>query len=487
MKNLSILILVLLATMQLQAQNEVDALRYSNLSLGGTARFMATGGAFGALGADISTLHTNPAGIGLYSTSEITISPTLFFGKTESKYNGYSLDDYKSNFNIGNFGMVSVIPASKTGDQPGWKYFQFGVDLVRNNNFHNQISTYGTNTESSLLNAWNLQANGIYASNLNDFNTRLAFDTYLLDSIPGDNKQYVNAAPLDGVSQEQIITTEGYMNEWAFSLGGNYNDKLFLGMTVGLPYLRYSETRNYKEKALSDSLGFNEFKTMRVDDYLETRGKGVNFKFGLIYKPVSFVRIGLAMHTPTNFYQMEDKYRTSVRSSFDNGDNYQADSPNGVYDYKLNTPFRYIGSIAFIIAQQGFISAEYELMDYTQAKLRASFAADFFDANNTIKTIYKSTGILKIGAEYKLENISFRGGYANYGSPYKSEINDGARTSYTFGIGFREGPYMIDFATVLTYAKEDYYLYNSSAGVPLNPVENRTHNQTFVLTLGAKL
>ena len=55
------------------AQNELDALRYSNTGTGGTARSYAMANAFGALGADLSAFHINPAGLGLYRKSEVSI------------------------------------------------------------------------------------------------------------------------------------------------------------------------------------------------------------------------------------------------------------------------------------------------------------------------------------------------------------------------------------------------------------------------------
>ena len=194
--------------------------------------------------------------------------------------------------------------------------------------------------------------------------------------------------------------------------------------------------------------------------------------------------MGLAYHSPTNFYHMSESYNTTVSSFFDNGDNFVSHSPQGLFDYKLTTPQRFIGSLAFIIGTRGFISGEYEAVDYSQSNYRSSFPGDFVDANNTIHAIYRSTGNLRIGAEYKLDNISLRGGYALYGSPYADKINDGARTSYTFGLGFRSDSFFLDLATVLTYASEKYYFYQLENKI--NPVVNKTHNQTYVMTMGIR-
>jgi hypothetical protein len=487
MKKLLIALSILASGYGVMAQNEVDALRYSFLNFGGTARFMSTAGAFGALGADISTLHTNPGGIGLYKSNEVTFSSNLFYGKTESNYAGYSIDDYLSNFNIGSVGMVAVLPAKDRTKPNSFQNFQFGFNMIRNNNFHNQITTMGENTSSSLVDAWNEDANGTPVDYLNEYDTYLAYDTYLLnpDSLSGNQYLYTNAGPIAGVKQMQTIVSEGYMNEWAISLGANFDDKLYFGGTFGFPYLRYYETKSYHEDALSNDLTFDEFKSMSAYDYLDVRGHGFNFKFGIIYKPVEFMRLGFAVHTPTNFYHMEEVYSTSVHSSFDNGDQYSAYSPTGYFDYELTTPMRLIGSAAFVIGKYGFISADYEFVDYATAKFRSSYPEDFYDANNAIKQVYTSTGNLRIGGEFKVDKLSLRGGYAFYGSPFEGNINDGARTSYTFGLGFREGYFFADLAGVLMYADEDYYLYTLESQ-PDPVVKNHMHNQSYTLTFGVK-
>ena len=48
------------------AQNDADLFRFSKHYHGGSARFEAMGGAFGALGADISSAQVNPAGMGRF-------------------------------------------------------------------------------------------------------------------------------------------------------------------------------------------------------------------------------------------------------------------------------------------------------------------------------------------------------------------------------------------------------------------------------------
>ncbi len=470
---------------QLIAQNEVDALRYSNLIFGGTARYTALAGAFGAVGADFSTLSTNPAGIGLFKSSEFAFSPSLYVGKTSAAYNGSTRDDLRYNFNLGHAGLVIAFPTNTAMNTEGWRNIQFGFGINRSQNFNNRILLQGNNNSSSLLDSWVGYANGNFSDQLNGFDTQLAFDTWLLDTITGDPTHYNNAKPASGVIQRKAIQSGGSMNEWVFSLGANYDDRLYIGATLGFPFLKYSETSTYTEMAISPPANITEFEEFNYHSDLATTGSGINFKFGLIFKPVDFILIGAAIHTPTYFYSMQDTYSNKMDSKFINGDTYSATSPKGEFNYKLTTPMKMMGSIAFIIGKSGLISADYEYIDYSEARLRSSNPEDFFNANDAVRNKYTTAGNIHLGAEWKVQQFSLRGGYAVYGSPFKSGINDGKRTALTFGFGLRQNNYFLDFAYALTDSKEDYYLYSATES-QLNPVKNDIKSQNFMMSLGFK-
>ena len=171
-----------------------------------------------------------------------------------------------------------------------------------------------------------------------------------------------------------------------------------------------------------------------------------------------------------------------MTSHFNDGSGYSKDSPQGTFDYTLETPMRAIGSLAFIIGNYGVISGDYEYVDYSNAKLRSD-DDDFVDANNAIRNNYQDQSNIRLGTEWRYNQFSFRGGYALYGSPYKSGINDAERTSYTGGLGYREQSFFVDFAYVLTKSSEKYYLYNY---LNLPAVNNDLVNNNFILTLGFK-
>ena len=272
------------------------------------------------------------------------------------------------------------------------------------------------------------------------------------------------------------------MNELVISMGANYNDRLYLGATFGFPYIRYFQQSYYTEKAIDQSIPDYCFREFSIYEDLVTKGSGFNFKFGMIFRATDWVRIGGAIHTPTFFFNMTDKWNTTIESKWDVYTTEKSSSPNGRFDYELTTPMRAIGSLAFIIGKYGLISADYEYVDYSEAKFRSDYYSFFYE-NNNIRKKFTSTGNLRVGTEWRLDMLSLRGGYSLYGNPFKSGINDGEQSSFSFGLGFREKNFFIDLAYVRTISSEDYYLYGTN-DIIVNPVKNDFTYNNFLLTLG---
>ena len=477
----------MILTISLSGQNAVDALRYSQQFTGGTARFMAMGGAFGALGADFTVLSTNPGGLGLYRSSELNITPSVFIGSSQSAYNGFSGTDSRANFALGNVGYVYSMRLSSRQNQPGFRYFQFAMGINRLNDFNRRMVMAGPNSENSLLDTYVEYADGINYLDIEDnrggqygFDLYPAWWTYLLD-IDTNTNIYFSPVPYGGTMQRKIVDQWGSMNEWTFGLGTNYQDILYLGMSINIPWIRYFERSTYSETDIADTI--YDFSSFDVYDRLETRGSGFNMKFGFILRPVDFIRIGGSVHTPT-WSAMRDYWDRYMESWFDNGDNYYQESPYGEYQYKLTTPMRLQGSLAFIFGKHGLISGEYEYVDYSKAKLRAS-DYDFYYENNDISTAYVQGHNLKFGTEWRTGPFSFRAGYAMYNSPYKEGINDGSRTAWSGGIGYRNQNFYFDVAYVNVRSTEDYYFYGTE-NISVNPVVNELTDHRILLTLGTK-
>lgn len=483
MKKIFLIIILAVTTLAGMSQNENDALRYSRLSYSGTARFIGLGGAFGALGADFSTLSQNPAGIGLYRKSEFSITPQLNTFSTDAEIFGQANTDSKYSFNLGNAGMVMNLNTGGNRESSFLKFVNLGFGMNRIENFNNRMILGGFNDQSSLLTQYMYQANNngnaLSASELDEYSSLLAYNTDLLVYDSAANEYWVDA-PNGGIMQKKVSETWGTINEMVLSAGANFGDKLYLGATVGFPYIRYEEDSRLTE---TDSEGNIEyFKTFTKRDHLVTRGSGVNLKLGMIYRPVDFLRLGFAVHTPTNYNDMTDEWYSTITSEFDNGVSYTDESETGRFSYKINTPLKLIGSMAFIIGQSGLISADYEYLDYSTARLRSG-SYDFFDENDIIRTNLAPAHNLRLGAEWNYQTVSLRGGFGYYGSPYVSGLNtnDGSKKTLSCGIGIHEQGYFVDLAYMHSWISDDYYLYDAS----LVPAATTTINKNyFSVTLG---
>jgi hypothetical protein len=473
----------LLYTFSALSQNDIDAMRYSQTSFGGTARFSSMAGSMGALGGDISTLNFNPAGIALFRKTEFTITPSLFSQNTSSSYNNMTGSDGKLNLNLSNIGFVATFHPKKT--DYGWQSFNLGLVYNQTNSFQSRSYAQGYNNNSSLLDGYVQNANGHTSSDFDQFSTGLAWDTYLInptDTTSG-NTRYSSVIPNHGELQTKSTETSGSMSETDLSFGGNYKDKLFIGGTIGFVRVKYTEETVYSE-AMDKADSVNGFKSFSYTSNLTTRGNGINFKVGIIYKATDWLRIGLAVHTPT-YISLSDSYSNSMHSEFADS-THDASSPSGSFNYSVITPFKAIGSLGFVLNKYALINAEYEYVDYSSVQIHSS--PDVFQSvNSFIHSNYTATGNIRIGGELRLDPIAFRLGYALYGSPYKTGDNKNAVTpSYTAGIGFRQKRFFMDFAYVYTTQTTYNYLYT-----PLNaadtPVKNNYQSSNFMLTLGFRL
>lgn len=467
------------------AQNEEDVLRYSNTQLIGSARYMGLGGAYGAVGADFSSLSSNPAGIGLYKRSELSISPLIYFGNAQSTYNGQTNDGSRNNFALGNAGFVLNFPTADRLDSNPFKNFQMGFGVNRLKDFNNNLYIQGVNSENSLLDAYLSYAGNKNPQNLNSFDTRLAFDTFLLDTIPGESvPTYVNAYSYIGgftsALQRKSVEAYGSINEWVISGGTNVNDQLYFGFTVGFPQIRYFQSSVYNE--VNETTPLKDLDQFNYIEDLETRGDGVNVKVGTIVRPLEWLRVGAAYHSPTWYNSINDSWSTRMNAYYTNGDFFSATSPVGDFNYDIQTPSKFIGSIALTFGKLGLISADYEYVDYSKGKLEPSF--DFSGPNEVIKNNFVGGNNLRIGTEWRVDMVLLRGGYANYGSPFKTGVNDGQIQTYSAGLGYRSRDYFIDAAFNYSVSEMDYILYGNNVVSPVPVANNKYQVYNFMVTLG---
>lgn len=499
MKKLLLTIFATAGLMVLSYGQYVDqALIFSQQNFGSTARSKAMGNAFGAIGGDFSSLSINPAGIGIYLRSEVTGTLNIAgVNNTEATYQGQITDDKSNNFSFRNFGYVLATPVQGGGS--GLVSFNFGIGFNKLNNF-NQVMSVGKNgSPHSRMDVFAQNTNGTPMSSLLDENdpyhngtpweSKLAWENYLINLVPNTtNNSYESILFANELVNENLtINKEGYNNEYLASFGANFNHQLYLGATIGMQDLYYNESKSYAEDG--EFGRFDYYSTAR------TRGFGYNFKFGIIYRPVPSLRLGAAIHTRT-YFDFKESYSSTMTSDLMNvstaaNGTHSAETPVGDYQYKMDSPSRMIGSIAYQFGKKGMISFDYEYIDYSTIKLRSGNDGYNFSYENTdMKTIYNSVNNLRFGAEIKpTDALSLRAGYELFGNPYKSFAYNSAQPNKDFsyntinaGIGYRINNVSFDVSYSLGTRTDYNFIYTSN-----DPVKYKMSNNEIVFTLGIKL
>lgn len=465
------------------AQNSTDAYRFSSYDILGSARFVAIGGAFGAVGGDLSTLNYNPAGLGIFQSAEFSFSPTLNYSTNNSIYNSSTGVDAKTNLNHGLFGMVNTrrFYEGSRAHNSGWKAINYGFSINRIKNYNNTLLIAGDSYSSSLADVWRDNANGLSSDELQPFSTGLAWETFILDTVPGNPTQYYSSAPLGGVNQTYFEESKGYVNEMSFAMSANYNDKLIIGFSLGITNLNYNRFIKYNEYSIEAPADY-EYDEFTYREELATKGSGINAKIGFIYIVSPALRISAAYHTPTYYGELVDEYTTSLESFMGDGKDHYSESPFGEFYYSLSTPSRIMLGLSTFIYKKGFLSVDYEYMDYGKSKL-ASDDNDFTDVNTDIRNDFQVTHNIRIGGEYKLDYFTLRGGYNIIGSPTNENVNEILSSAYSWGIGYRLGNAYFDFAYSKRKTESLFYTYNPDY---VNPASLTNNTSNYVVTLGYK-
>ena len=464
----------------LNAQNEVDALRYSTHDNLGTARYSAMGGAFGSLGGEFSALSLNPAGIGMYQFSEFTFTPTFNLNSTKSYFNGTNTADYNTGLDIGNLGLVFTIPKGDTD----WKRINIAIGWNQLTSYDRNIIIEGHNNTSSLADNILEYAQGNTIDNLNSFHGSPAFWSDLIDlenndTINGwyanDNGSYIShVSSKSNKMQAKHMQTSGGENEFVFSAGGSYNEQLYIGASIGFPSINYYENTIYSEHSFEDTInGLNGFD---YQEELTTYGNGMNLKVGAIFRVNESFKIGASVHSPT-YYNIEETYSTLITTHF-NEVSYTEDSPVNYFEYKLQTPWKANLSASTILNKNILINGDYEIIDYSSVRMHSD-SYRFTDENEIISNLYQKTENIKIGAEMNIKPFILRAGYAKLGSAFANK--DFSRENFSYGLGINNDGYYFDIAYVLSQGANEHLLYSEEYIAPTSLVNT---NHSLIFTIG---
>jgi hypothetical protein len=516
MKKIFFILSCIVPSQYIFAQEPADALRYSWYTSSGTARQQAVGGAMTSLGGEISATFVNPAGLAFYRTGDFVMSPGFNLLNNKATYFGRTEKDKRNGFAFGTSGIV--LGTGPENSRSKIKGSALSIAVNQTANFGSNILYRGSNNQSSysqkfleeISNNNDKDANNV-AQNY-PFGTSLAFNTYWIDTIAGGtsgNYQFQTRAPIaTGLLQENTITHRGGITELALAGATNFNDKFFAGLTVGVPFLLYKKEASFIE-ADATSNATNKFDFASITENLNTSGIGVNVKAGIIYKPVEYVRLGFAVHSPT-YFTLVDKYSASVTANTEGYKGTETQTSEFLtgntaaeFKYTLLTPYRLMASASYVLRevedvrkQKGFITADIEFVNYKASSFHTApegnddqATKDYLKSlNKTIDNAYKAAFNFKVGGELKFTTIMARLGAAYYGNPYKDlgHSEKGSRFQVSGGLGYRNKGMFIDVAYVHTMGKDVHFPYRLQSG-NFSGASIKSTGGNAILTLGFKI
>jgi len=532
--------LLLFSSGMLLAQGEIDAYRYSQTDLSGTARAVSMGGAFGALGGDMSAMSQNPAGLAIYRSSELqtTMSVNSTSSAQSSGVNSiWGGSSSKTRFGFDNLSYTGYFP---TGRETGIKGWNFGISYNKVRDFNRSYVIAGSPAysmadyvASRATNAYGDQG-GI---NENDLILTDSYDPYNNRSLNGNwlsilgyesgffgakyefSDVYHSAFgqwsgnkwnPVSPKRTTLRIGESGSISEYNFAVATNISDFVFIGATLGITSINYNMSSTHEE-----SFGGNDY--LKLGNTLETTGTGYSVNIGAIVRPTDMLRLGVAYNSP-KFYRLTDYFDAYGESNIASEKDPLMTGyiPEYSYaEYSLQTPGRWIFSAAGIIGTTALVSLDYELTGFNYMSLadnnwdRAVYKND----NDIIKEDFKFASTVRAGAEVKVTpRFAIRAGYVWQPSPMKDQLINGAEvytagtiphytvtktTNYfTAGLGYRFTPnFYMDIAAVYRTQGEKLYPFSNSnwsypeyniEPVHAEPADLSVNTFRAVLSLGYK-
>ena len=534
MKKLILTSVASMAALGAMAQSGFDANQLSQSDLRGTARFMSMGGAFTALGGDMSSLNQNPAGIGLYRKSEVSL--TVDFNMTGSKMttNGGSFTQDKTHVYCNNFGYIGAV--NLNGDT--FRSFSWGASYSRVASFDRTYSFgavtngqyYGPTIGTSLSNYIANFSNGYSEDDLFDpkdydydpyqqgikWLSILAYNSYMIN--PGAGKNSYVGLWQNGTSGNAggSVRERGSIDEYSIDFGGNILDIVYWGLGFGITDIRFTQEANYDEEltdarvpnaAADGTQNGNAY--FNLSNYKHVTGNGFNMKLGVIVKPIQELRLGFAIHTPT-WYSLQQSFDASTNYSYSTGyENRSEYTDYGYYEWKLRSPWKMMFGVAGVIGSRGILSLDYQLDSYNSMHIsdRGSYMNYDFE-NNEIKSNFKPQSTIRVGGELRVTpEFSLRAGYVYQTSGVEKQVYEGTtevylsgtnpaftvddKTQYvTLGAGYRYKAFYADLAYVNKQRTSSYHAFtgytdaNNFIQAPRFDLKSTDNN--IVVTLGVK-
>lgn len=500
MKKIYLPLLAIFSLVQAQAQefNPADAVKISSQQVNGTARFNAMGGAFGALGGDISALQINPAGSALYNYNNFSFTGNLQIQNNKSIFEGTKATAKENDVNLSNFGAIFVVD-SKNQDQAlkkvtigiGYhtnarfndRYFSNGVSNQSVTNYFLDHANYGYNggrvpldyvqtregeSITDLYDYLNSIQNGFSAQQ-----AMLAYQGYLINDT---NNGYVLNGSGNSFYQENETYVSGFNNQLTGNVGLDINKKLYLGANLNVHFIDYlTSSAIYEQNQSPVTDGYRE---LLFTNHTYTYGSGFSFNVGGIFKATEEFRIGASYQSPT-WMSLQDEFSQSLQTNIiqDNELNFYNIDPaiTTLYNkYNIKNPGAFSGSLAYVFGSKGLLSFDYTRKDYSTIEYKAD-GADYSLVNNYYKNNLQATNEFRIGGEYRLNQVSLRAGYRFASSPYRNKDLMDDLTSYSTGIGYSFGASRLDLGYQFWQQDSQQNMISSGTNNVAN-IQSKNHN-----------
>lgn len=456
---------IAICSMTMKAQNITDAVRYSTSDLFGTARYRAMSGAFGALGGDLSSLDINPAGSAVFLNSTVSLTLDMAHLDNEVSYMDGFTTNSNSNFSLGQGGVAMVF--NSNDEENDWRKFTISFNYSKTANFENNFLAAGRSSNS--IDQYFLNyANGIpldllvprenesisdlysYLGENEGFGAQqamLGYQAFILNAEdPEDfnNTSYTSAVGTGVFDQDYSYAATGLNGKFVFNFATQYRDFLYLGVNVNSHFLNYDRILRYQEVNNNQDSDINE---IFFEDRLSTLGSGISMQLGALARIGESLRAGFSYETPT-WYEISEETSQYLETT-SNASGRAVVDPNviNVYpDYKLQTPAKITGSLAYLFGSKALLSFNYSYKDYSSTKFKPTRDPEFAFQNNLMETELKGASTYRVGGEYRITGWSLRGGYRFEESPYTNNHTFESLQGYSLGLGYNFGNIKIDFA-----------------------------------------
>ena len=499
-----------------QSQEITDAIRYAQDNLSGTARFRAMGGAFGALGGDLSSININPAGSAVFSNNQITLTLSNFNTKNNSNYFGTNTSATDNSFDMNQTGGVFVFKNQNPNSD--WKKVSIAINYENTNNFDNSVFSAGTNPTNSVGGYFLSHANfgnggttvpqefvntntgesisDLYSylgsnlpnmqyPNLSGFAAQQAmmgYQGYVINAIDDTNNNFPyvsNVTPGGNYYQENSIYSNGYNGKLSFNIASSYKDKLYIGINLNSHFTDFYRSTSFYESNTNPLSTDYTARRLSFDNNLYTYGTGFSFQIGAIAKLTNEVRLGLAYESPT-WYDLSDEFSQKlvvVRKNISGELPADVVNPNIINyyaPYQLQTPSEFTGSFAYVFRKTGLISIDYSIKDYNNTKFQPENDFYYRGLNSEMNNILNTSGELRIGVEYKIKALSLRGGYRFEESPYKNSKTIGDLNAFSGGLGYDFGVFKLDFSYAYAErnSQQGFFTQGFIDGPRINTINN---------------